>query len=79
MATKKSTTVKKGEELFYAVVPEQYPLENGDEITIFNTIEHGFFDTQDSYHDVDPATDKFFVYEIRKKGVVNVKVDINIS
>lgn len=77
MATKKATPQKK-EEIFYAVIPEQYPLETNDEITVYKSIEQGFFDAQRQY-DVDAGEDKFVIYEIKRKGIVNIKVDIQLS
>lgn len=80
MATRKTKTtaspVKKEEKSFYAVIPEKYPLENDEDIRIFNSIERAFLIAQDDY-DVDPTENKFFVYEIKKKGVV--KLDINVQ
>lgn len=78
MATKRPTPTKKTEQVFYAVIPDKYSPECGDEITVFKSIERAFFDAEHQY-DTDPATDKFNVYEIRKKGTVNIKVDITLS
>lgn len=77
MATKK--TVKTPiDKVFYAVIPDTFGLENGEDISIFDTIEQAFFDAEGNY-DVHPTKDKFSVYEIKKIGAVNVKVDVKIS
>lgn len=77
MATKKAVPQKK-EEIFYAVVPNAYSLEDDAEITIFDTIEQAFFNVE-QFYDVDPSKDKLNVYEIRKKGTINVKVNVELS
>jgi len=77
MATKK--TVKAPEDqVFYAVIPDKYPIENNEDIKMFTTIEQAFFDAQDAY-DIDLSKDKYIVYELKKKGIVNMKVDIELS
>lgn len=77
MATKK-TVKPPADKVFYAVVPNAYSLEDDAEITIFDTIEQAFFNVE-QFYDVDPSKDKLNVYEIRKKGTINVKVNVELS
>lgn len=77
MATKKAVPQKK-EEIFYAVIPEKYSPECGNEILVFESIEQAFFDAEHHY-EADPSKDKFVVYEIKRKGIVNIKLDIQLS
>jgi hypothetical protein len=78
MATKKTTKPVIKDKTFYAVVPEKHPLKSDIELIIFDSIESAFFDAKDSY-DADPSKEKFVVYEIKRKGVVNINVDIKLS
>lgn len=79
MATKKSTPVKKQEEqVFYIVTPDTAPLSNMDEVPVFTTVEQAFFDAQENY-EAHPSENKFFLYEVKKRGIVNLKIDVQIS
>lgn len=77
MATRKTTTPKKVQDVFYAVIPEKYPIKNNEEIYAFNTIEHAFLDAQEHYDD-DPIKANFIVYEIKRRGVVKLNIDVKI-
>lgn len=77
MATRKKATPAKTQDVFYTVTPEEYPLKKHEDITLFETIEHAFFDAQECY-DGDPTEANFIVYEIKRKGVVKLNIDVKI-